>query len=78
MNIGGSCTVYQNYLLPDGITVSTRIYKSGMYTSISLTNCPVDDYIPLLFIFTAGIAFLQIRKRLALIKDEDLHHYRSL
>ena len=50
----------------------------GYVTDFSIDNCPIDDYIPLLFIFTAGIAFFQIRKRQASIKDENLHHYRSL
>lgn len=39
---------------------------------------PIDDYVPLILIFTAGLAFLQIRKWQVIIQDEDLNYYRSL
>lgn len=79
-DIGGLCTIYQQYEISPGPpqVVGTRVYETGVYASINPTNCPIDDYIPLLFIFTAGIAFFQIRKRQASLKDENLHHYRSL
>ncbi|RDC56238.1 hypothetical protein DU508_11545 [Pedobacter chinensis] len=65
LDIGPSCTVYQYHLMPDGITVGTRIYKNGVYASIHPVNCPIDNYIPLLFIFAASVAFLQLRKKLS-------------
>ena len=41
-------------------------------------ECPVDDFIPLLFIFTAGVSFLTIRKKPLRFKNENIHNYRNL
>lgn len=53
-------------------------HASGGVKGKYVQACPIDDYIPLLFIFTAGFAFFQIRKGKLLLKDEDLYHNRSL
>lgn len=73
---GISCRVY-DFGTTGTTPPSAAIIYTGYYAVVT-TNCPIDDYIPLLFIFTAGIAFFQIRKKQASIKDENLHHYRSL
>jgi hypothetical protein len=71
-----SCTIINK---SDGTIFNSPTYGSvGELSDFSIDNCPIDDYIPLLFIFTAGTAFFQIRKRQASIKDENLYHYRSL
>lgn len=63
----------------NGTIFNSPTYGSvGELSDFSIDNCPIDDYVPLIFIFTAGIAFLKVTKRQALIKDEDLHHYRRL
>ncbi|RNL54272.1 hypothetical protein [Pedobacter jejuensis] len=40
--------------------------------------CPIDDFLPAFFIFTAGIAFLQIRRKTSVIKYEDIYNHSSL
>ncbi len=41
-------------------------------------ECPLDDFSPLLFIFTTGAAFLTLYKKPLRFKNEDIHHYGSL
>ncbi|MCX2431333.1 MULTISPECIES: hypothetical protein [unclassified Pedobacter] len=48
--------------------------KKGTYYQA----CPIDDFIPLLFIFTAGISFLTISKRLLPFKNENIHYHGHL
>ncbi len=62
-NIGGSCTVYQNYLMTDGVTVGIRVYKTGVYASIDPMNCPIDDYIPFAVLASAGLGVFVLRRR---------------
>lgn len=63
-DIGGSCTVYQQYEISAGPpqVIGTRIYKTGVYASIDPINCPIDDYIPLLAIFTLSFGLFKIRR----------------
>jgi len=41
-------------------------------------ECPVDGFTPLLFIFTAGMAFLTFKRKPTQINNENLHHYSNL
>ena len=41
-------------------------------------ECPLDDFSPLLFIFTTGAAFLTLYKKPLRFKNEDIHHHGSL
>ncbi|MFD2288807.1 hypothetical protein GJU39_05830 [Pedobacter petrophilus] len=41
-------------------------------------ECPVDDFIPLLFIFTTGAAFLTFYRKPLRLKNENIHHHGSL
>lgn len=62
-DIGAPCTVYQQYLLADGVTVATRVFKTGFYAEIAPINCLIDDNTLLLVIFTACLGFLKIKSR---------------
>ncbi|WP_316794880.1 hypothetical protein [Pedobacter agri] len=63
--ISSSCTIINK---SDGTIFISPTYGSvGELSDFSLDNCPIDDYIPLLIIFTAGVAFTQIRKKQALV-----------
>lgn len=78
-NIGGACTVYQQYLMMDGVTIGMRPYRIGVYASIDPVNCPIDDYIPFILITIASIGFLQIRKiPIFNSENENIDHHRSL
>lgn len=63
-DIGGTCTVYQQYEISAGPpqVVGVRIYKIGVYASIDPINCPIDDYIPLLAIFNLSLGLYKIRR----------------
>jgi len=75
-NSGIACKVY-DFGTTGTTPPSSAVIYTGYYALVT-TNCPIDDYLPLLFIFTAGIAFFQVRKKHSIIKDENFHHYRSL
>ncbi|WP_231426306.1 hypothetical protein [Pedobacter sp. Leaf250] len=64
-SIALSCTVYWaiSSVHPSG----NDIRGYGFLADYSIEYCPIDDYIPLLIIFTAGVAFIQIRKKQALV-----------
>ncbi|MGY3053537.1 hypothetical protein ACVWYG_001737 [Pedobacter sp. UYEF25] len=64
-DIGGSCTVYQQYESSSGPpqVVSMRFYKSGVYASIAPENCPIDDYVPLAIVGAAGVGVFLLKKR---------------
>lgn len=47
----------------------------GYVTDFDATNCPLDDYIPLFLIFTAGVALFQIRKRNMSFANENINHH---
>lgn len=72
-DLGGSCDIYQQYRMADGST-GIRIYMSGTYASIDPLNCPVDDYVPLLFIFTASFTFLKLRRERIIFNENILNH----
>jgi len=72
---GIACKVYEFGTTP---ATSPKVIVYSGYYAIVTTNCPIDDYVPLLFIFGAGIAFLRIRKKLSVTEDEDFNYYRSL
>lgn len=75
---GGSCTVYQQYINPGPPSfVDIREYRNGLLANVDPVNCPIDDYIPLLFIFTLGIATFYI-KRVPTSINEGKHHHGSL
>lgn len=38
------------------------LWHQGTLGDISFDNCPIDDYVPVIFIFTAGIALIHIRR----------------
>ena len=76
-DIGPSCTVYQQYLMPDGVSVGTRVYKFGQYASVDQVNCPIDNYVFLLFLFTTGFAILRIKKQCH-FANENIHHHRRI
>ncbi|WP_316832750.1 hypothetical protein [Pedobacter aquatilis] len=57
---GITCVVYQ-YGTTGATPPGTAVVYSGFYGQVT-TNCPIDDYIPIFFIFTAGFAFFQIRR----------------
>ncbi|TKB98248.1 hypothetical protein [Pedobacter cryotolerans] len=63
-DIGGTCTVYQQYEISAGPPqiIGMRPYRVGVYASIDPVNCPIDNYIPLLFIFTIGITLIKFKK----------------
>lgn len=71
-DLGPPCTVYYG----DGAGgTTTTIYKTGVYGHL-YNNCPIDDYIPALFIFTVAI-FLYWNKNLHLFNESKPNH-RSL
>jgi len=41
-------------------------------------ECPIDDFIPLLFIFTTGVAVSTLNRRLSRLENEDIHHHGNL
>ncbi|WP_316736101.1 hypothetical protein [Pedobacter aquatilis] len=51
---------------------STSVIYAGYYAVIT-TNCPIDDYVPVFFIFTAGIGCISIANRQKNI-NENIHH----
>lgn len=63
-DIGGTCIVYQQYQISEGPpqVIGMRIYRTGVYASLDPINCPIDDYIPALFIFTLGITVIKLKK----------------
>lgn len=65
-DIGGTCTVYQQYEISPGPpqVIGMRPYRTGVFASIAPINCPIDDYIPTLFIFTIGIAIFRMKRAL--------------
>jgi hypothetical protein len=64
MDIGGSCTVYQQYEISAGPPqiIGMRVYRTGVYASLDPINCTIDGYIPFFFIFTLMVAILEIKK----------------
>ena len=62
--IGGACTVYQQYEIHPGPpqNVGVRIYKNGIYANIDPVNCSIDDFLPFILILVALVGFLRIRK----------------
>ncbi|KQS36108.1 hypothetical protein [Pedobacter sp. Leaf194] len=78
-DIGGTCAVYQQYEVSSGPpqVIGIRFYRTGIYASIDPTNCPLDDYTSIFFIFTTGIAVLQLRK-IWRIADENNDYHSSL
>ncbi|WP_316765168.1 hypothetical protein [Pedobacter frigiditerrae] len=68
-DLGPPCTVYYG----DGAGgTTTTIYKTGVYGHL-YNNCPIDDYIPALFIFTIAI-FLYWNKNLRLVNESKYNH----
>lgn len=49
------------------------VQYSGFYAVVT-TNCPIDDYVPAFFIFTALITAVRLRKS----RHENINHYRCL
>ncbi|RZL45811.1 MAG: hypothetical protein EOP00_16730 [Pedobacter sp.] len=41
-------------------------------------DCPLDDYIPALIIFTIGIALVRLKKATPVNVNENIHHHGSL
>ncbi|MFW0717067.1 hypothetical protein [Pedobacter sp. N23S346] len=41
-------------------------------------ECPIDDFIPLLFIFTTGVAFSALHRKPLRIENENIHHHGNL
>ncbi|MBC6112196.1 hypothetical protein ACFOG5_10545 [Pedobacter fastidiosus] len=72
-DLGGSCDIYQQYKMADG-TTGIRIYMSGTYANIDPLNCPIDDYLPLFFIFTASFTFLKLKQERILLNENNLNH----
>ncbi|TCC92238.1 hypothetical protein EZ428_10960 [Pedobacter frigiditerrae] len=71
-DLGPPCTVYYG----DGAGgTTTTVYKNGVYGHL-YNNCPIDDYIPALFIFTIAI-FLYGNKNMHL-RNESKPDHRSL
>lgn len=64
-DIGGSCTVYQEYEISEGPPQLTgmRVYKTGIYASLAPINCSIDDYISLVLFVAAGMGIFILRKR---------------
>lgn len=58
---GIPCKVYDYGTTGSSPPVTAVVY-TGYYATVT-TNCPIDDYTPLFFIFTAGIGFYNIHKR---------------
>ena len=73
---GIPCKVYAYGTTGASPSDAAKIY-SGVYATVT-TNCPTDDFLPAFFIFTAGIAFLQIRRKTSVIKYEGIHNHGSL
>lgn len=69
-DLGPPCTVF--YGDGAGGTTST-VYKTGFYGHL-YNNCPIDDYLPALFIFTIGI-FLKRNKILPHVNESKYHHH---
>ncbi|RYF23672.1 MAG: hypothetical protein EOO42_06800 [Flavobacteriales bacterium] len=63
-DIGGACTVYQQYLMPDGVTIGMRFYRAGTYAGIHPINCSLDDYALVLIVSSGFIVAFRIRKKL--------------
>lgn len=63
-DIGGTCTVYQQYEISPGPpqVIGMRPYRTGVFANIAPINCSIDEYIPALFIFTLCIAILYIKR----------------
>jgi hypothetical protein len=61
-DIGGACTVYQEYEISSGPpqVVGVRVYKTGIFGNIDHLNCPLDDYLPYFILY---ISILVIYKR---------------
>lgn len=78
-DLGGTCTVYQQYEISPGPpqVIGMRPYRTGVFANIAPINCPIDDYIPALFIFTLGIAVVYI-KRVPKLINESKHHHGSI
>lgn len=55
------CNVYR-YGTTAALPQATEIVYSGYYALVT-TNCPIDNYIPVFFIFTAGFSIICIRKK---------------
>jgi hypothetical protein len=71
-DLGPTCTVYYG----DGMGgTTTTEYKSGFYGHL-YDNCPIDDYIPVLFIFTVLIVMFKMIN-LRQINESKFNH-RSL
>lgn len=68
-----ACKVYDYGTTGGSPPVSAVVY-SGFYAVVT-TNCPLDDYIPLFLIFTAGVALFQIRKRNMRFVNENINHH---
>lgn len=49
----------------------------GYLADYSIDYCPIDDYIPALFIFTLGIAIVYMKKVPVLV-NEGKHHHGSI
>lgn len=75
-DLGGICTVYQQYEISHGPpqTIGMRPYKIGVYASIDLLNCPLDDNVLSLFIFTACLAFFRLKKQVQINEYEGNDH----
>lgn len=76
IDTGSGCTVYKSGTT--GTSTADIMYSNGIEGTLYSYPCPIDDYIPLLFIFTAGLAFFQIKKRKVNLNNENIPHHRSL
>lgn len=80
-DMGAACTVYQQYEISAGPpqVVGVRVYKYGVYATIDPVNCPIDDYMPLLAIFTLSLVIIKIRSPyLMFCANENHHNHRSI
>ncbi|RZK93159.1 MAG: hypothetical protein EOO98_00480 [Pedobacter sp.] len=74
-NVGPSCTVYK-YGTGASPTAADILYI-GTYAV--MINCPIDDYIPLLAIFTLSLAVLKIRRTNLMLRLHENHpHHGSV
>jgi hypothetical protein len=69
-DLGPPCIVYYG----DGAGGTTNtVYKAGFYGHL-YNNCPIDNYIPTLFIFTIAIFFYR-NKVLPPVNESKYHHH---
>lgn len=60
-DVGPACNVYR-FGTTGASPPATQILYSGNYAVFFA--CPIDDYIPVLFIFTFSVAFIRLKSRL--------------